>query len=161
MKNRDFCGSWFNGPMSWAWLILLACLGASCSEPADHQPVSKSPGSGGEPDLPLSSGISVVFGENFDETGVQDSSDYAAFEENDGRIFLRWWEHQRSDYFAYIQDQETGDTLRVMFEGATKKGVAEISFQAGALQPGKACAWFLTRKTERDTLQYLEILREE
>ncbi|MGB1075860.1 MAG: hypothetical protein ACPGYK_06695 [Flavobacteriales bacterium] len=161
MKNREFRGAWCNGSMFWAGVVLLVCLGASCSESTDHQPISKSPGSGGEPDLPMSRDISIAFGANFDKTGVQDSSDYAAFEENGGRISLRWWEHQRSDYLAYIQDQETGDTLRVMFEGATKKGVAEISFQASALPTGRPCTWFLTRKTERDTLQRLEILREE
>lgn len=146
---------------SWASFFLMVCLFAACSEPDDHEPVSRKPGSGDEPGLPLSTGTPVQFGENFDKSGVQDSSEFAAFEQEDGRISLRWWEHQRSDYFAFIQELETGDTLRVMFEGATKKGVAEISFQASALPAGKTCAWFLTRKLERDTLQYLEILREE
>jgi hypothetical protein len=141
--------------------ILIASLLTACAVPDDHQGASMDPGSGDEPGLPLSSGTPVQFGDNFDKSGVQDSSDFAAFAQEEGRISLRWWEHQRSDYFAFIQDVETGDTLRVMFEGATKKGVAEISFQASALPAGRPCAWFLTRKVERDTLQYLEILREE
>lgn len=145
---------------SWAILLLIAGLFIGCSEPDDLQGASREPGSGGEPDQPLSTGTTVTFGDNFDKTGVRDSSDFAAFAQEEGRISLRWWEHQRSDYFAFIQDVETGDTLRVMFEGATKKGVAEISFQASALPAGKPCAWFLTRKVERDTLQYLAILRE-
>ena len=78
------------------------------------------------------------------------------FSLENNRLFLRWWEDARSDYFAFIQDQTTGDTLKVLFEGSPRKGLTELSFNVSALSVGRPHRWLLTRKAERDTLQLMD-----
>lgn len=87
---------------------------------------------------------------------TEHSDSLPAFGLDNNRLSFRWWEEGRSDYFAYLQDPSNGDTLKVLFEGATKKGLAEVSFNVSALTPDMPVRWLLTRKGERDTLQQLD-----
>ena len=87
---------------------------------------------------------------------VEYSDSLLSYSLEGNRLSFRWWENARSDYFAYLQNAGTGDTLKVLFEGATKQGLAEVSFNVSALQVGQPYRWLLTRKAEQDTLQFLE-----
>lgn len=74
------------------------------------------------------------------------------------RMIFNWQEEGRSDYFAFLADTHTGDTVKTLFQGATKKGVAEISFLVSALETAKPYSWLLTRKKENDTLQRVDFI---
>lgn len=129
-------------------------LWAGCSEP-DR---AELPGSGTEPSVPLTTrNVELVALSSWDRTGVTELSDsLPAYGLDNNRLSFRWWEEGRSDYFAYLSDPSSGDTLKILFEGATKKGLAEVSFNVSALQTDTPIRWLLTRKGERDTLQQLD-----
>lgn len=135
-------------------LIFVSLLWAGCSAPDRAEPS----GSGAEPSTPLTTrNVQLVALSSWDRTGVTEHSDsLPAFGLDNNRLSFRWWEEGRSDYFAYLTDPSTGDTLKVLFEGATKKGLAEVSFNVSALTPDMPTRWLLTRKGERDTLQQLD-----
>ena len=135
-------------------LIVVSLLWVGCSAPDRAEP----PGSGAEPSVPLTTrNIDLIVLDSWDRTGVKEHSDsLPAFGLDNNRLSFRWWEEARSDYFAYLQDPSNGDTLKVLYEGATKKGLAEVSFNVSALQTEMPIRWLLTRKGERDTLQQLD-----
>ena len=138
---------------SWFLLVLWGCSAAD----VPVTPV-ESKGSGHEQDLPLTtSNVGLDVAASWDRTGVVENSDsLGVFGLENNRLFLRWWEDARSDYFAFIQDQMTGDTLKVLFEGSPRKGLTEVSFNVSALSVGRPYRWLLTRKAERDTLQIMD-----
>lgn len=140
--------------LTFIFLALFGCSSVEKPPAIQGEPL----GSGSEQNQPLTvTNFSLAVKESWDRTGVVEYSDSLlsyALESN--RLSFRWWENARSDYFAYLQDPETGDTLKVLFEGATKKGLAEVSFNISALQVGQSYRWLLTRKAEQDTLQLLE-----
>lgn len=138
---------------SWLLLVLWGCSSADVPG-APGEP----PGSGHEQDLPLTiSNVGLDVAVSWDLTGVEENSDsLGIFDLENNRLSLRWWEDARSDYFAFIQDQTSGDTLKVMFEGSPRKGLTEVSFNVSALSAGRPYRWLLTRKAERDTLQLMD-----
>ena len=138
---------------SWLLLVLWGCSSA------DGPFISDEPrGSGLEQDLPLTtSNVGLYVTASWDKTRVMENSDsLGVFALENNRLSLRWWEDARSDYFAFIQDQTNGDTLKVLFEGSPRKGLTEVSFNVSALSVGRPYRWLLTRKAERDTLQLMD-----
>ena len=138
---------------SWLWLVMWGCsTGGVPAVPGEP------PGSGHEQHLPLTiSNVGLDVAVSWDRTGVVENSDsLGVFSLENNRLFLRWWEDARSDYFAFIQDQTTGDTLKVLFEGSPRKGLTELSFNVSALSVGRPHRWHLTRQAERDTLQLMD-----
>ena len=138
---------------SWLLLVLWGCSSADGPFIPDEPK-----GSGHEQDLPLTtSNVGLDVAVSWDLTGVEENSDsLGIFDLENNRLSLRWWEDARSDYFAFIQDQTTGDTLKVLFEGSPRKGLTELSFNVSALSVGRPHRWLLTRKAERDTLQLMD-----
>ena len=138
-------------------LILGSSLVWGCS--LDERRVGASLGSGDEPQQMLTTEDAEHLESTNRNLEIISSVDLTGSEEiiqlRNGRVIFQWYEDARSDYFAFIQDAPSGDTIRVLFEGATKKGIAEVSFNIRALAPG-SYRWLLTRKVERDTVQQVE-----
>ena len=143
-------------------LILGSSLVWGCS--LDERRVGASLGSGDEPQQMLttedaenleSTNRNIEIISSVDLTGYAENGSEEIIQLRNGRVIFQWYEDARSDYFAFIQDAPSGDTIRVLFEGATKKGIAEVSFNIRALAPG-SYRWLLTRKVELDTVQQVE-----
>lgn len=146
--------------------IFILCCSLVWGCTVDDIRVGSALGSGEEPKLLLftedlenkeltNSYIEII--SSLDLTGCIENGSEGIIQSRKERVVFQWHEEARSDYFAIIQNAETGDTIRVMFEGATKKGIAEISFNISALEIG-AYRWLLTRKDVKDTVQQVEFI---
>ena len=72
------------------------------------------------------------------------------------RLKFQWLNLEKVDTFGYLADADNGDTLKVLFEGAARYGIASISFNLDALPQGQWYHWTLSEKNTGDTIQFAE-----
>ena len=72
------------------------------------------------------------------------------------RLVLQWLNLEKVDTFGYLTNAKDGDTLKVLFEGAARYGIASISFNLDALPRGERFNWTLSEKNTGDTIQFAE-----
>ena len=72
------------------------------------------------------------------------------------RLRFQWLNLEKVDTFGYLADAANGDTLKVLFEGAARYGIASISFNLDALPEGERLHWTLSEKNTGDTIQFAE-----
>ena len=74
------------------------------------------------------------------------------------RLVLQWLNLEKVDTFGYLTNAKDGDTLKVLFEGAARYGIASISFNLDALPRGERFNWTLSEKNTGDTIQFAEFI---
>lgn len=74
------------------------------------------------------------------------------------RLVLQWLNLEKVDTFGYLTNAKDGDTLKVLFEGAARYGIASISFNLDALPQGERFNWTLSEKNTGDTIQFAEFI---
>lgn len=72
------------------------------------------------------------------------------------RLRLQWLNLEKADTFGYLTNAKDGDTLKVLFEGAARYGIASISFNLDALPESQRYHWTLSDKNTGDTIQFAE-----
>lgn len=72
------------------------------------------------------------------------------------RLRLQWLNLEKVDTFGYLTNAKDGDTLKVLFEGAARYGIASISFNLDALPRDERFYWTLSEKNTGDTIQFAE-----
>jgi len=91
--------------------------------------------------------------EVLDHTGVAAESGKEPLEAHLDRILIHWWESNPVGVHGIVQDDESGDTVRVIFQGRAKPGTVELSFLASALDQGTVYRWLLADENTADTIQ--------
>lgn len=136
-------------------LLVSACSGCHSdeadSEPSKStvRPSQKEEKTLGAPNVSLDL-LSVV-----DRTQVSTEAGVAPLVAHLDRILIHWWEVDPIPVYGVIQDDQTGETLRVLFEGRAKPGTVELSFLASVLDPSAPHRWLLTNQTTSDTIQFI------